>query len=155
MGRVVPKIESTFKITWSFGRPKKGTLLGMSKALYGKLRIRLKREAHSEQKWASLSSSIDKNGRALEELRDMNFTLFINKELLTRIPENPGSFYDQNLVSAISVHPSLVTGKVLGVRRSAKERRCRLDPDIGVKMKFVVELIRLCGGPNERIIIFS
>ncbi|MCE3052510.1 hypothetical protein HAX54_052797, partial [Datura stramonium] len=35
-----------------------------------------------------------------------------------------------------------------------KERKCRLDPDIGVKMKFVVELIKLCGGPNERVIIF-
>ncbi|MCE3052174.1 hypothetical protein HAX54_051750 [Datura stramonium] len=34
--------------------------------------------ADSEQKWTSLSSSIDKNGRALEELRDILSPLFIN-----------------------------------------------------------------------------
>ncbi|MCE5166264.1 hypothetical protein HAX54_016619, partial [Datura stramonium] len=139
--------------------------------------------AYSEQKWASLSSSIDKNGRALEELRYIISPLVhkcsenvkkvslpgirdsvihlkptdLQKELLTRIPENPSSFYDQNLVSLISVHPSLVANKkeFSEFEDQLKERRCRLDPDIGVKMKFVVELIRLCGGTNERVIISS
>ena len=36
-----------------------------------------------------------------------------------------------------------------------KERRCRLDADIGVKLKFVIELIRICSGWKERVIIFS
>ncbi|MCD7473250.1 hypothetical protein HAX54_014975, partial [Datura stramonium] len=77
--------------------------------------VNLKFAADSEQKWASLSSSIDKNGRALEELRDIISPLVhkcsenvkkvslpvikdtvihlkpttLQKELLTRILENP------------------------------------------------------------------
>uniref|UniRef100_A0A3Q7HU95 Helicase C-terminal domain-containing protein n=1 Tax=Solanum lycopersicum TaxID=4081 RepID=A0A3Q7HU95_SOLLC len=35
------------------------------------------------------------------------------------------------------------------------ERRYRLDLYIGVKTKFVVELIKLCDGPKERVIIFT
>ncbi|PHT58893.1 hypothetical protein CQW23_01256 [Capsicum baccatum] len=87
-----------------------------------------------EQKWASLSSSLEKNARALEELRDIISPLvhscsenvkrvslpgirdtvvhvkptYLQKELLKRLPENPGSFYEQNLASLISVHHSLV-----------------------------------------------
>ncbi|KAF3670696.1 putative eukaryotic translation initiation factor 4G-like [Capsicum annuum] len=136
-----------------------------------------------EQKWASLSSSLEKNARALEELRDIISPLvhscsenvkrvslpgirdtvvhlkptYLQKELLKRIPENPGSFYEQNLASLISVHPSLVAKRkeFSKFESRLKEIRCRLDPDIGVKMKFVVELIRLCGGTKERVIIFS
>ncbi|MCD7460894.1 hypothetical protein HAX54_044696 [Datura stramonium] len=139
--------------------------------------------ADLEQKWASLSSSIDKNVRALEELRDMIAPLVhicsenvkklslpgirdtvihlkptvLQKELLKRVPENPGSFYEQNLVTLISVHPSLVAkrNEFSDLESRLIERGCRLDPDIGVKMKFVVELIRLCGGLKERVIIFS
>uniref|UniRef100_M1A8T4 ATP-dependent helicase n=2 Tax=Solanum tuberosum TaxID=4113 RepID=M1A8T4_SOLTU len=135
------------------------------------------------QKWASLSSSIDKNARALEELRDIISPLVhkcsenvkkvslpgirdtvihlkptdLQKELLRRIPENPSSFYEQNLVSLISVHPSLVAKRkeFSDLESQLTERGCRLDPDTGVKMKFVVELIRLCGGRKERVIIFS
>ncbi|KAM3397788.1 hypothetical protein P3S68_001301 [Capsicum galapagoense] len=84
-----------------------------------------------ERKWAFLSSSLEKNSR---ELRDIISPLvhscsenvkrvslagirdtvvhvkptYLQKELLKRIPENPGSFYEQNLASLISVHPSLV-----------------------------------------------
>ncbi|PHT58896.1 hypothetical protein CQW23_01259 [Capsicum baccatum] len=136
-----------------------------------------------EQKWVSLSSSLEKNARALEELRDIILPLvhscsgnvkrvslpgirdtvvhlkptYLQKELLKRIPENPGSFYEQNLASLISVHPSLVAKRkeFSEFESRLKEIRCRLDPDIGVKMKFVVELIRLCGGTKERVIIFS
>ncbi|MCD9638238.1 hypothetical protein HAX54_022087 [Datura stramonium] len=139
--------------------------------------------ADSKQKWASLRSSIDKNGRALEELRDIISPIVhkcsenvkkvslsgirdtvihlkptaLQKEFLTRIPENSGSFYDQNRVSLISVHPSLVENRkeFSEFEDQLKERRCWLDPDTGVKMKYVVELIRLCGGSNERLIIFS
>uniref|UniRef100_M0ZNS9 ATP-dependent helicase n=1 Tax=Solanum tuberosum TaxID=4113 RepID=M0ZNS9_SOLTU len=139
--------------------------------------------ADLEHKWAYLSSSIDKNVRALEELRDMIAPLVhkcsenvkkvslpgirdivihlkpthLQKELLKRIPENPGSFYEQNMVSLISVHPSLVATRkeFVDLESQLKERGCRLDPDNGVKMKFVVELIRLCGGLKERVIIFS
>ncbi|XP_059277688.1 SNF2 domain-containing protein CLASSY 4-like [Lycium ferocissimum] len=139
--------------------------------------------AEFEQKWTSLSSCIDKNVRALEELRDMIAPLVhkcsenvkkdslpgirdtvihlkptdLQKELLKRIPEHPGSFYEQNLMSLISVHPSLVAKKneFCDLESQLKEKECRLDPNIGVKMKFVVELIRLCGGLKERVIIFS
>ncbi|KAF3676629.1 hypothetical protein FXO37_05228 [Capsicum annuum] len=89
------------------------------------------------------------------------------KELLKRIQETPGSFNEQNVVSLISVHPSLLEKRkefpefesMLKEKRCRldmlKEKRCRLDPDIGVKMKFVVEVIRLCGGTKESVIIFS
>uniref|UniRef100_A0A3Q7INE4 SNF2 N-terminal domain-containing protein n=1 Tax=Solanum lycopersicum TaxID=4081 RepID=A0A3Q7INE4_SOLLC len=72
----------------------------------------------------------------------------LQKELLKRVPENLGSFYEQNLMSMISVHPSLVANRkeFSELESQLKERRCRLDPDIGVKIKFVIELIRLCGG---------
>ncbi|CAN4127735.1 unnamed protein product [Withania somnifera] len=139
--------------------------------------------AELEHKWASLSCFVDKNVRALEELRDMIAPLVhkcsenvkklslpgirdtvihlkptdLQKELLKRIPENPGSFYEQNMVSLISVHPSLVAkrNEFSDLESQLKERGCRLDPNIGVKVKFVVELIRLCGGLKERVIIFS
>ncbi|KAM3322223.1 SNF2 domain-containing protein CLASSY 4-like [Capsicum chacoense] len=139
--------------------------------------------ADLEQKWASISSCVDKNTRALEELRDIISPLVhtcsenvkkvslpgirdtvihlrptdLQKELLKVIPENPGSFYEQNLLSLISVHPSLVAKKEEFTKFESllKEKRCRLDPDTGVKTKFVVELIRLCGGTKERVIIFS
>ncbi|CAN4080798.1 unnamed protein product [Withania somnifera] len=139
--------------------------------------------ADLEKKWTSLSSSIDKNAQALVELRNMISPLVhkcsenvkkvslpgirdtvihlkptgMQKELFKRIPENLGCFYEQNLVSLISVHPSLVANRkeFSELEGQLKNRRYRLDPDIGVKMKFVVELIRLCGGPKERVIIFS
>ncbi|KAK4364511.1 hypothetical protein RND71_015869 [Anisodus tanguticus] len=139
--------------------------------------------AEFEQKWTSLSSCIDKNVRALEELRDMIAPLVhkcsenvkkdslpgirdtvihlkptdLQKELLKRIPEHPGSFYEQNLMSLISVHPSLVAkrNEFSDLESQLKEREYRLDPNTGVKMKFVVELIRLCDGVKERVIVFS
>uniref|UniRef100_A0A3Q7IIT8 Helicase C-terminal domain-containing protein n=1 Tax=Solanum lycopersicum TaxID=4081 RepID=A0A3Q7IIT8_SOLLC len=117
-----------------------------------------------KQKWASLSNSIDKNARAFENLRDIR-SPFVHKcsenikkkELLKRVPENPGSFYEQNLMSLISVHPSLVENmkELSELESQLKERRCRLDTNIGVKMKFVIELIRICSGWKERVIIFS
>ena len=81
----------------------------------------------------------------------------LKKELLKRVPENPGSFYEQNLMSLISVYPSLVANRkeFSELESQLKERRCRLDADIGVKLKFVIELIRICGGWKERVIIFS
>ncbi|KAF3636589.1 putative transcriptional regulator ATRX -like protein [Capsicum annuum] len=133
--------------------------------------------ADSEKKWASLSSSIDKNTRALEELRDIispflhkcsenvkrvslpgirNTVIHLKptdlqKDLLKRIPENPGSFHEQNLVSLISVHPLLVEKKkeFPEFETLLKERRFHLDPDIGEKIKFVAKLIRLWWGKRE------
>uniref|UniRef100_A0A3Q7HLY2 Helicase C-terminal domain-containing protein n=1 Tax=Solanum lycopersicum TaxID=4081 RepID=A0A3Q7HLY2_SOLLC len=136
-----------------------------------------------EQKWFSLSSSIDKNARELEKLKDIR-SPFVHKcsknvkkvslprirdtiihlkptelqnELLKRVPENPRSFYEENLMSLISVHLSLVTNRkeLSELESQLKERRCRLDVDIGVKLKFVIELIRICGWWKERVIIFS
>ncbi|KAF3634181.1 putative transcriptional regulator ATRX -like protein [Capsicum annuum] len=132
------------------------------------------------KKWAFLSSSLEKNARELQDIisplvhscsenvkrvsllgiRDTVVHVkptYLQKELLKRIPENPGSFYEQNLASLISVHPSLVEKRkeFSEFESRLKEIRCRLDPDIGVRMKFFVELIRLCGGTKERVIIFS
>ncbi|XP_055815128.1 SNF2 domain-containing protein CLASSY 4-like [Solanum dulcamara] len=177
--KALKKVETEKRIVLS-GTPFQNNI----KELYNTLCVvSPKFAADLEEKWASLSSSIDKNARALEELRDIISPLVhkcsenvkkvslpgirdtvihlkptdLQKELLRRIPENPGSFYEQNLVSLISVHPSLVAKRkeFSDLESQLKERGCRLDPDTGVKMKFVVELIRLCGGQKERVIIFS
>nr|XP_004246174.1 SNF2 domain-containing protein CLASSY 3-like [Solanum lycopersicum] len=177
--KALKKVETEKRILLS-GTPFQNNI----KELYNTLCVvSPKFAADLEQKWASLSSSIDKNARALEELRDILSPLVhkcsenvkkvglpgirdtvihlkpteLQKELLKRVPENPGSFYEQNLMSLISVHPSLVANRkeFSELESQLKERRCRLDPDIGVKMKFVIELIRLCGGLKERVIIFS
>ncbi|XP_015081025.1 SNF2 domain-containing protein CLASSY 3-like [Solanum pennellii] len=177
--KALKKVETEKRIVLS-GTPFQNNI----KELYNTLCVvSPKFAADLEQKWASLSSSIDKNARALEELRDIISPLVhkcsenvkkvslpgirdtvihlkptdLQKELLRRIPENPSSFYEQNMVSLISVHPSLVANRkeFSDLESQLKERGCRLDPDTGVKMKFVVELIRLCGGLKERVIIFS
>ncbi|XP_069150933.1 SNF2 domain-containing protein CLASSY 3-like [Solanum lycopersicum] len=177
--KALKKVETEKRIVLS-GTPFQNNI----KELYNTLCVvSPKFAADLEQKWASLSSSIDKNARALEELRDIISPLVhkcsenvkkvslpgirdtvvhlkptdLQKELLRRIPENPSSFYEQNLVSLISVHPSLVANRkeFSDLESQLKERGCRSDPDTGVKMKFVVELIRLCGGMKERVIIFS
>ncbi|TMX01071.1 hypothetical protein EJD97_025271 [Solanum chilense] len=177
--KALKKVETKKRILLS-GTPFQNNIKELYNTLYV---VSPKFASDLEQKWASLSSSIDKNARALEELRDI-ISPFVHrcsenvkkvslpgirdtvihlkptdlqKELLKRIPENPGSFYEQNLVSLISVHPSLVAKRKEFSESVShlKEQRCRLDPDIGVKMKFVVELIKLCGGPKERVIIFS
>ncbi|KAH0733103.1 hypothetical protein KY285_003902 [Solanum tuberosum] len=177
--KALKKVETEKRIVLS-GTPFQNNI----KELYNTLCVvSPKFAADLEQKWASLSSSIDKNARALEELRDIISPLVhkcsenvkkvslpgirdtvihlkptdLQKELLRRIPENPSSFYEQNLVSLISVHPSLVAKRkeFSDLESQLTERGCRLDPDTGVKMKFVVELIRLCGGLKERVIIFS
>ena len=109
--------------------------------------------ADLEQKWDSLSISTDKNARALEELRDIISPLVhkcsesvkkvsipgirntivhlkhtvLQNELLTRIPEYPNSFNEQNLAS--------LGGKELSVygfsdlESQLKESGCQLDPD--------------------------
>ncbi|XP_049346028.1 SNF2 domain-containing protein CLASSY 4-like [Solanum verrucosum] len=177
--KALKKVETEKRIVLS-GTPFQNNI----KELYNTLCVvSPKFAADLEQKWASLSSSIDKNARALEELRDIISPLVhkcsenvkkvslpgirdtvihlkptdLQKELLRRIPENPCSFYEQNLLSLISVHPSLVAKRkeFSDLESQLTERGCRLDPDTGVKMKFVIELIRLCGGRKERVIIFS
>ncbi|MCD7468299.1 hypothetical protein HAX54_006351 [Datura stramonium] len=179
VSKALNKVETERRILLS-GTPFQNNI----KELYNTLCVvSPKFAADLEQKWASLSSSIDKNVRALEELRDMIAPLVhrcsenvkkeslpgirdtvihlkptdLQKQLLKRIPENPDSFYEQNLLSLISVHPSLVAkrNKFSDLQSQLKERGCRLDPNTGVKMKFVVELIRLCDGLKERVIIFS
>ncbi|KAH0765424.1 hypothetical protein KY285_001295 [Solanum tuberosum] len=179
MWQALNKVETEKRILLS-GTPFQNNI----KELYNTLSVvSPKFAADLEHKWTSLSSCIDKNVRALEELRDMIAPLVhrcgenvkkeslpgirdtvihlkptdLQKKLLKRIPENPGSFYNQNAVSLISVHPSLVANRseFSDLESQLKERGCRLDPNAGVKMKFAVELIRLCDGLNERVIIFS
>ncbi|XP_055815221.1 SNF2 domain-containing protein CLASSY 4-like [Solanum dulcamara] len=179
MWQALNKVETEKRILLS-GTPFQNNI----KELYNTLCVvSPKFAADLEQKWTSLSSSIDKNVRALEELRDMIAPLVhrcsenvkkeslpgirdtvihlkptdLQKELFKRFPKNPGSFYKQNVVSLISVHPSLVANRseFCDLESQLKERGCRLDPNAGVKMKFVIELIRLCDGLKERVIIFS
>ena len=177
--KALKKVETEKRILLS-GTPFQNNI----KELYNTLCVvSPKFAADLEQKWASLSSSIDKNARALEELRDILSPLVhkcsenvknvslpgirdtvihlkpteLQEELLKRVPENPGSFYEQNLMSLISVHPSFVANKkeFSELESQIKERRCRLYPNIGVKKKFVIQLIRIWGGWKERVITKS
>ncbi|MCE3052173.1 hypothetical protein HAX54_051749 [Datura stramonium] len=68
----------------------------------------------------------------------------LQKELLQEFQRIQAPFTTKSGVS--ETRSSFISGDqegVLGVRRSAKRKKMSAGPDIGVKMKFVVELIRL------------
>ncbi|KAL2924938.1 SNF2 domain-containing protein CLASSY 4 [Bienertia sinuspersici] len=75
-------------------------------------------------------------------------------QLLARIKLNPLDF--DCLVSTTSVHPSIFCEKKLGfVDRAFLDelKKHRTDLDAGVKIRFLVELIKLCKG--ERVLVFG
>ncbi|KAG5632484.1 hypothetical protein H5410_004201 [Solanum commersonii] len=102
--------------------------------------------------FTTLSISNEKNAQALEELRDIMSPLFhkcsenvkktCRRSCLKEFQRILAPFMNKFVVS--DLYSSFISGK-----------EERLDPDIGVKMIFVVELIRLCSRRKERVIIFS
>ncbi|XP_039141613.1 SNF2 domain-containing protein CLASSY 3-like [Dioscorea cayenensis subsp. rotundata] len=70
-----------------------------------------------------------------------------------------GTFEGEYKISLVSVHPSLVASCVSEKENSAFDidflGSLRLNPDEGVKTKFVMELVRLCQARNEKVLVFS
>ncbi|CAH9120109.1 unnamed protein product [Cuscuta europaea] len=127
------------------------------------------------ENWASITGSIlnTENERNVEELRQLIGPLVhVHKGtiLQEKLPGlmiwqvylklTPTQQKLQNMISSkhfmeqdnwmtlISVHPSLAPeGEARGVDE--------LDPGGGVKTRFVLELVRLCDGRGERVIVFS
>ncbi|KAL5995054.1 hypothetical protein ACLOJK_025112 [Asimina triloba] len=70
------------------------------------------------------------------------------------------NFYQEYCTALISVHPSLLIDCKISekdgiiIERDQLEK-LRLNPDAGVKTKFVIEFIRLCDAMNEKVLIFS
>ncbi|GKA77139.1 hypothetical protein Tco_0783600, partial [Tanacetum coccineum] len=70
------------------------------------------------------------------------------------------TFEYEHKVALVSVHPSLILHSSLSKKddnlmNKQELKKVRLCPDVGVKMKFVMELIRLNVSLNEKVLIFS
>ncbi|KAK1425091.1 hypothetical protein QVD17_20435 [Tagetes erecta] len=82
------------------------------------------------------------------------------KGLIENMGISASNFEYEHKVALVSVHPSLILHCAL----SEKEKNLinkqeledvRLDPEVGVKTRFVMELIRLSLSLNEKVLIFS
>ncbi|KAG5632481.1 hypothetical protein H5410_004198 [Solanum commersonii] len=127
------------------------------KELFNTLSIVNPKFAAGSEQWASLSKHRDIISPLVhtfnEDIKKVilpaikNSVIYLEptdlQELLKRIPKNPGSHLKRNLFEFSELESQF------------SERRYQLDPDIGVRMKFIVELIKQCDGPKERVIIFS
>lgn len=122
----------------------------------------------SEQKLLELKAMIDPfvhihKGTILQEqlpgLRDALVVLKPTKTqqtLLSKISATKRTLEMEHLLALVSVHPWLVPKsaslnygflKVLSIFRN--------DPTAGVKTYFLMELIKLCGAHNEKVLVFS
>ncbi|KAK9266943.1 hypothetical protein L1049_027202 [Liquidambar formosana] len=82
------------------------------------------------------------------------------KRLLEGIQGTRNPFELGYFVSLISVHPSLFPECCLSEKEEFsvdkdKLKKLRLNPDAGVKTKFLIELIRLCETMKEKVLVFS
>lgn len=146
-------------------------------------RGRVKRDACRDE-WGLLTDSINRNsmnddglkklrsmiksfvhvhrGSILEKtLPGMRDCLVILKptDLQTKLLQRTGgveTFLEQsNLASLISVHPWLVAKKPEFSDHKSSLKSLKLDPDAGVKTRFLMKLIRLSTNLNEKVLIFS
>ncbi|XVF63093.1 hypothetical protein PTKIN_Ptkin09bG0061200 [Pterospermum kingtungense] len=89
---------------------------------------------------------------------------YLQKKILDRVKETKNVMFLDYYVSLISIHPSLV--QQLWDHKNIKEslssiisigelERIRLKPDKGVKTKFLMELLKLSGALDEKVIVFS
>ncbi|GJV74027.1 SNF2 domain-containing protein CLASSY 3 [Tanacetum coccineum] len=70
------------------------------------------------------------------------------------------TFEYEHKVALVSVHPSLILHSSLSKKddnlmNKQELKKVRLCPDVSVKMKFAIELIRLSVSLNEKVFIFS
>ena len=81
----------------------------------------------------------------------------LQKSFLESIQARKNSFEVEYAESLISVHPSLILKcdkEYCGVDKDMLER-VRLNPELGVKVKLLLEIIRLSEALNEKILVFS
>ncbi|KAA0038518.1 SNF2 domain-containing protein CLASSY 4-like [Cucumis melo var. makuwa] len=81
----------------------------------------------------------------------------LQKNFLERVQARKNSFEVEYVESLISVHPSLILKSDKGDCEFDKDmlERCRLNPDLGVKLQFLLEIIRLSEALNEKVLVFS
>ncbi|XP_021670414.2 SNF2 domain-containing protein CLASSY 4 isoform X2 [Hevea brasiliensis] len=100
----------------------------------------------------------------LPGLRDAMIILqppYLQKSLLDKIEQKENlrtSFDLEYLVSLVSVHPSLLLKHSFNLEEFGGRgmlEKLRLNPDVGVKTKFLIELIRLSGAISEKVLVFS
>ncbi|GKC77603.1 SNF2 domain-containing protein CLASSY 3-like protein [Tanacetum coccineum] len=84
----------------------------------------------------------------------------LQKSLIENLGDLPKTFEYEHKVALVSVHPSLILHSSLSEKdenlmNKQELKKVRLCPDVGVKTKFVMELIRLGVSLNEHVLIFS
>ncbi|KAK9273366.1 hypothetical protein L1049_018175 [Liquidambar formosana] len=84
----------------------------------------------------------------------------LQKSLVENIQRSRNTFEFEYKLSLITIHPSLILHLTLSQREESiidqvSLERLRLNPDEGVKTRFLVALIRLCEAMNERVLVFS
>ncbi|XP_038888949.1 SNF2 domain-containing protein CLASSY 3-like [Benincasa hispida] len=81
----------------------------------------------------------------------------LQKSFLERVQARKHSFEVEYVESLISVHPSLILKCDKGDCEVDKDmlERSRLNPELGVKLQFLLEIIRLSEALNEKVLVFS
>ncbi|KAL5724138.1 hypothetical protein ACHQM5_007438 [Ranunculus cassubicifolius] len=84
----------------------------------------------------------------------------LQRDLLERVNEEKVKLTREHAVSVVSVHPSLLMCcKFSGLEKystyAIAAKNSWLDPDQGVKTRFLIELIRLCEVLKEKVLVFS
>ncbi|GMI90709.1 hypothetical protein HRI_002740200 [Hibiscus trionum] len=88
----------------------------------------------------------------------------LQNRILHRIKETRNAFLREYYVSLISTHPSLLqqlynkqdVKEIVGSIVSMDElERMRLRPDEGTKTRFLIELLKLSGALDEKVLVFS
>uniref|UniRef100_A0A7N0TDQ4 SNF2 domain-containing protein CLASSY 4-like n=1 Tax=Kalanchoe fedtschenkoi TaxID=63787 RepID=A0A7N0TDQ4_KALFE len=80
------------------------------------------------------------------------------KQIVEKIEANSYTNFEfEHKLSLGTIHPSLLllTEKDESVIDKAKLEACRLDPNEGVKTRFLFEMIRLSEANNEKVLVFS
>ncbi|KAL5748348.1 hypothetical protein ACOSP7_025376 [Xanthoceras sorbifolium] len=83
----------------------------------------------------------------------------LQKRVLDGVQGESDMIKQNHFVSLISVHPSLLLElsyeKEESIDNRAELERLRLNPEAGIKTKFVMELLRLSEALNEKVLVFS
>lgn len=83
----------------------------------------------------------------------------LQKGLIGNLENLSNTFESEHKVALVSIHPSLIscilTEKEKKVTNKRELEKVRLHPDVGVKTRFAMEVIRLSVSLHEKVLIFS
>ncbi|PWA93708.1 SNF2-related, N-terminal domain-containing protein [Artemisia annua] len=84
----------------------------------------------------------------------------LQKGLIEILDKSSTTFESEHKVALVSTHPYLILSCILTEKEKKgtnkrKLEKVRLHPDVGVKTRFVMEVIRLSVPLNEKVLIFS